>query len=125
MPITWGMVLLLGNKRFDRKNKISFAFLMLSVFGVCLIDFCVAGVAERYVCDVLGTLALIGGLSILRFLSESSENNGGMPLAKPVLFVCICTYICAICLTFSNYRNFILAYCPDKYIDIVNTFTLY
>jgi len=96
--------------------------------AVCVIiavsSFSVAGVAQRYVCDILPVLCLVGAAVMLDVTAiETQEKRGALVFIAGG--VCAATICVALCLTFSNYRCFISQYAPDQYLRLYHLFTLH
>lgn len=100
----------------------------VTALSVCVViavsSFAVAGVAQRYVCDILPVLCLIGSVVMLDLTACEAQDKRG------VLFciagsACGLTILVSLCLVFSNYRSFISQYAPDKYLHLYHLFTLH
>ena len=122
MPISWGICLItkgLSDSDKDRKmNAIIYSALLMTV-AVALMDYCIAGVAQRYSCDIQPALCLAGALLIMKNAGKDFR-DGKLLVVRVCWLLCIVTYIIAFCLIFSNYRQFIYKYSPDKYLFFVN-----
>ena len=124
VPVTWGLCLLFALPDKHRRGKLA-AYLtaVLVTVPLALISYAVAGVAHRYVCDILPTLCLAGGLTGCELSSRDAREGRGA--ASAVLgLLCGLTVLVALGLAFSNYRDFISQYAPGKYLDLYRLFTL-
>ena len=124
MPAAWGAALLFALPDKRRRGKLAvYLCALLVTVPLALIDYCAAGAAHRYVCDLLPTLCLAGML-IMAELSgrDAAEGRGRASAAASML--CAATIFIALCLVFGNYRNFISRYNPADYLTLYNLFTL-
>ncbi|MBQ7518779.1 MAG: hypothetical protein IJU12_00525 [Clostridia bacterium] len=124
VPITWGLCLVFALPDKTRRGKLAVYLTAACVtLPLALISYAVAGVAHRYVCDILPTLCLAGGLTGCELASrDAREGRGAASLLLCLL--CACTFLVALGLTFSNYRDFISQYAPGKYLALYRLFTL-
>ena len=124
LPLVWGALLIfsLPEKRSRGKLPI-YLCALLSTPLIALLDFDIAGVAQRYVCDLLPTLCLLGMLTLTELSSRDVQEGRGRSSALTSL-LCAATCLIALCLVFSNYRNFISQYNPAAYISLYRIFTL-
>lgn len=124
MPLTLSIFLwpfVREKKRHAKWACYGTSILMTIVIAVS--GFFVAGVAQRYVCDILPPLCLVGALCILDVTAaETAEKRGVVQSLSSV--ACVMTIIVGLAMTFSNYRCFISQYSPDKYLELFNLFTL-
>ena len=124
VPVTWGLCLLFALPDKARRGKL-FVYLTAAcvTLPLALISYAVAGVAHRYVCDILPTLCLVGGLTACDLGSRDAREGRGAASAALGL-LCACTLLVALGLSFSNYRDFISQYAPGKYLALYRLFTL-
>ena len=94
----------------------------MTVF-VALSGYCIAGVALRYVCDILPALCLVGAMVLTEAVSPDAIEGRGHTSGIAALLVCL-TVIVALAFAFSNYRNYISLYAPAKYLQLFNLFTM-
>ena len=124
MPVAWGALLLffLPDKR--RRGKLAvYLCAVLTTLPLALIDYCVAGVAHRYVCDLLPTLCLAGTLTLAELSGRDAAQGRGRASAVACALCCMTLFI-ALGLAFSNYRNFISQYNPEGFLKLYNLFTV-
>ncbi|MBQ9196844.1 MAG: hypothetical protein IJ157_06330 [Clostridia bacterium] len=124
MPVTWGVPLLaaLPDKRRRGRMGVFLCAAMITV-PLALLDYCVAGVAHRYVCDLLPTLCLAGMLALSELSGRDAAQGRGRASAISCA-LCAATLFIALCLAFSNYRNFISQYNPGGYLALYRLFTV-
>lgn len=110
----------------EKKRRCKMACYVTSILMTVVIavsGFFVAGVAQRYVCDIMPVLCLVGALCALDVTAvEIAEKRGVMQ--SFVSIACVMTLVVGLAMTFSNYRCFISQYSPDKYLELFNLFTL-
>ena len=124
MPVTWGVLMLFALP--DKKRRGRLAILLCAVLAtlpLALVDYSVAGVAHRYVCDILPTLCLAGML-ILAELSGRDAAQGRGRASAVASMLCAATLFIALCLAFGNYRNFISQYNPEGYLTLYHLFSV-
>ena len=124
MPVTWGLCLVFALPEKRRRGKLAVYLTAACVtVPLALISYAVAGVAHRYVCDILPSLCLVGGLTACELGSRDARDGRGA--ASAVLCVlCACTCLAALGLNLSNYRDFISQYAPGNYLALYRLFTL-
>ena len=124
MPLTLGIFLLpmVKNKRYRGKLACYGCSVMMTVV-IAVSGFIVAGVAQRYVCDILPVLCLIGALCLLDVTALEIEDKRAA-LQSIAAIACVLTLAVGLAMTFSNYRCFISEYSPDKYLHLFNLFTI-
>lgn len=124
MPLTLCIFLLPLVKEKRRGGKIFCYGLSIAMTVVIAVSgFIVAGVAQRYVCDILPVLCLVGALCALDVTAvEIGEKRAALQSMASV--ACAATIVVGLAMTFSNYRCFISEYSPDKYLHLFNLFTL-
>lgn len=124
MPVTWGLLLLpaLPDKRRRGKLAVYLCAALITV-PLALADYCVAGVAQRYVCDLLPSLTLIGMLALAEHSGRSAQAGRGTASAVAA-GLCAATLVVALCLAFGNYRNFISQYNPEAYLKLFELFSV-
>ncbi len=120
MPIVWGVIFI---KKPGRMYRMVVASVMIASLLTAFLDFCYGGISERYVCDITASLALLGGICLINYMGDLKEATRSIEVRISSI-ICFLTYIIAVCNVFSNYRNFVMAYCPDKYVNFVRMFTL-
>lgn len=123
MPVTWGLLLLFCLPDKKRRGKM-FVYLsaMLITLPLAAAGYAVAGAAQRYVCDIQPTLCLVGGMVLLEAASLDLKDKRSSTCVIACA-LCCATFLVALSLVFSNYRNFVMAYAPDKYLSLFNAFT--
>ncbi len=124
MPVTWGLLLICCLPEKKRRGQMA-VYLTAALFTLplALSGYAIAGVAQRYVCDIQPTLCLAGGMVLLALSSRDiQENRGHTAVIHSAL--CVCTCLIALALVFSNYRNFVMQYAPDRYLQLYTLFTL-
>ncbi|MBO6138062.1 MAG: hypothetical protein J6O71_05555 [Lachnospiraceae bacterium] len=121
MAVCWG-VFLLPIKDLKDKDKRERSIVYLSVLVLTVLtafmDFCVGGVLFRYICDILAPLSLTGALLILERVGRCTEKEAGLAY-KAVMVVCLLTFLAAFTFIFSNERNSIKMFAPDRYLYFV------
>lgn len=124
MPLTLGIFLLpmVKNKRYRGKIACYVSSILMTVV-IAVSGFIVAGVAQRYVCDILPVLCLVGALCLLDVTAYEIEEKHAT-LQGFAAVACVLTIVVGLAMTFSNYRCFISEYSPDKYLHLYNLFTL-
>lgn len=124
MPLTLCIFLLpmLGEK--NRRGKMAcYVCSIVMTVVIAVSGYIVAGVAQRYVCDILPVLCLVGALCALEVTAAEIADRRGA-LQGILSAVCVMTIAVGLAMTFSNYRCFISEYSPDKYLHLYNLFTL-
>ena len=124
MPVTWGCLLIFCLPEKKRRGQLAvYLTAVLCTLPLAAFGYALAGVAQRYVCDILPSLCLAGGMVTLTLSSRDiSQNQGHTAVSGSAL--CVCTCLIALALVFSNYRNFVMQYSPDKYLQLYSLFTL-
>ena len=124
VPVTWGLFLIFALPEKARHGKLSvyLCTTVMTVF-VALSGYCIAGVALRYVCDILPALCLVGAMVLTEAVSPDAIEGRGHTSGIAALLVCL-TVIVALAFAFSNYRNYISLYAPAKYLQLFNLFTM-
>lgn len=124
MPLTLCIFLLprVREKKLHGKMACYVTSILMTVV-IAVSGFFVAGVAQRYVCDILPVLCLVGALCALDVTAVEIKESRGT-LQSVVSVVCVLTIIVGLAMTFSNYRCFISQYSPDKYLHLFELFTL-
>lgn len=124
VPVTWGLALLFALPDRHRRGKTAVLLTAVATtLPLAVLSYAVAGVAHRYVCDLLPTLCLAGMLCAAdRSGRDAAENRGASSLVFSLL--CCLTFAVALGLTFSNYRDFISQYSPQRYWALYRLFTL-
>ena len=91
------------------------------------------GTSERYVCDVMPALCLMGGVCFLGdntgtvlLYSNTDQDNGRTVLlhARVLTAICVLTLVMAVCRGFSNEVNAIAQFAPARYLTFVRMFSL-
>ena len=124
MPVTWGLLLIFALPEKAKRGKLAvYLCAVLITLPVALADFDIAGVAHRYVCDLLPTLCLAGMLILAELSGRDAAQGRGRACALSCL-LCALTLLIALALAFSNYRNFISQYNPEGYVRLVETFSI-
>ena len=124
MPATWGVLGLFALPDKSRRGKTPIYLCAAAVtLPLALVDYCVAGVAHRYVCDILPTLCLAGVLIMTEVSGQDAAQGRGRASAAACA-LCAATLVIALCLSFSNYRNFISQYNPQGYLRLFQLFTV-
>jgi len=124
MPVTWGLLWLAALPEKRRRGKLA-AYLcaVLVTVPLSLAGYCVAGVAQRYVCDILPTLCLVGALTLTEIAGRDAAEGRGHTAALAAALMSA-TALIGCCLAFGNYRNFISQYRPEAYLYLHNLFSL-
>ena len=124
MPVTWGLlgIWLLPDRHRRGKQAIYLTAVGVTVL-LALLGYAAAGVAQRYVCDILPTLCLAGMLVMADVTGQDVQAGRGHSAAL-MLGLCGLTCLIACCLMFSNYRGFISLYAPEKYLTLYQLFTI-
>lgn len=124
MPLALGIFLmpLLKNKCKGGKIFCYGAGVAMTVV-IAVSGYLVAGVAQRYVCDILPVLCLIGALCVLEVTAAEIQEKRAV-LQGLMSVACVATIVVGLAMTFSNYRCFISEYSPDKYLHLFHLFTL-
>lgn len=124
MPLTLGIFLMpLVREKKTRGKMACYVTSVLMTVVIAVSGFFVAGVAQRYVCDILPVLCLVGALCALDVTAVEIEEKRGV-MQSFVALACVMTIIVGLAMTFSNYRCFISQYSPDKYLTLFHLFTL-
>lgn len=118
-PLTWGMIFAPASKV---KRKWFLYIVFISTIGISIIEYSVAGVAQRYVSDILLSLCLIAFVILISLFGERNREGIINIIVIVLSYLTICVEIC---LVFNNYRMFISFYNPDKYIYFVRLFSLH
>lgn len=124
MPVTWGLACypFLPEKGRRGRGAVLLTAAAVTVPLACM-SFAVAGAAQRYVCDILPSLSLAGALLLAACADRGAREGRGAPAAGAAA-LCALTVLIACCLAFSNYRNFISQYAPERYLELYRLFTL-
>ncbi len=124
MPLALCVFLLPLIKEKRRNGKVfCYGLSLLMTVIIAVSGYLVAGVAQRYVCDILPVLCLIGALCALDVTAaEAGESRAA--LQGIMAAACIATIAVGLAMIFSNYRCFISEYAPDKYLHLFRLFTL-
>ena len=124
VPVTWGLLFVFALPEKARHGKLAvyLCTAVMTVF-VALSSYCVAGVALRYVCDILPALCLIGALVLTEIASPDAIEERGHTTGITAFLVCL-TVAVALAFAFSNYRNYIGMYAPAKYLQLFSLFTM-
>ncbi|MBR5230749.1 MAG: hypothetical protein IKW00_00690 [Clostridia bacterium] len=124
MPLTLCIFFLPFISEKRRRGKIfCYGASVAMTVVIAVSGFIVAGVAQRYVCDILPALCLVGALAALDVTAKETAEKRGM-LQGIVSVVCAATFAVALAMVFSNYRCFISEYSPDKYLHLFELFTI-
>ena len=124
MPVTWGLALLFALPEKRRRGKMAvYLCAVLACIPLALINYGVAGVAHRYVCDLLPTLCLAGMLTMTELSGRDAAEGRGRAAAVSAL-LCVFTLMIALSLAFGNYRNFISRYNPAGYLRLWELFSI-
>lgn len=124
MPLALCIFLLpLVREKKARGKMACYVTSVLMTVVIAVSGFFVAGVAQRYVCDIMPVLCLVGALCALDVTAVEIEEKRGV-MQSFVSIACVLTIIVGLAMTFSNYRCFISQYSPDKYLKLFNLFTL-
>ena len=124
MPLTWALPFLFALPDKGRRGKLAVCLCaVLVTVPLALVDYCVAGVAQRYVCDLLPSLCLAGMLVCAELSGRDAAQARGRSSAVAGM-LCIATICIALCLVFANYRSFISQYNPAAYLELYQLFTI-
>ena len=124
MPVTWGLLWIFALPEKARRGKLATMITAVAVtVPIALAGYCLAGVAQRYVCDILPTLCLAGMLCLTEPAARDAQQGRGHTTALAcTLLAATCLIACS--LVFSNYRGFVSEYCPEKYLELYNLFSI-
>ena len=122
-PVVWGCFLL-RTKTYKSKYEMAVYCGVLMTVVISLIDYCVAGVAQRYISDILPTLCLAGcyGYIKLEMRVCCSKDEHRVDYSPAMIIACIITITIACCFVLNNYRNFVMRYSPETYLYYLNLF---
>ncbi len=107
IPLNWSIAAIgptLSRKEFI-KSATYISILMSTVF-IAILNFCLAGICIRYVCDISLPFAILSGLIILdanRNAFESGDRNGKIIYNISILYIILTIFICTV-LIFINER---------------------
>ncbi|MBR0173690.1 MAG: hypothetical protein IJQ21_12980 [Lachnospiraceae bacterium] len=144
VPVTWGSFLYLlsaaGRKagtgaagKRPKEWKILFFVSAALVIVTMWMNHTLGGTSERYVCDVMPALCLMGGVCFLGdntgtvlLYSNTDQDNGRTVLlhARVLTAICVLTLVMAVCRGFSNEVNAIAQFAPARYLTFVRMFSL-
>lgn len=137
VPLVWGNLLFVFREKQDAQERPLRPLFLASlgtVTACALVSYCLGGVSERYVCDLLPALCLTGVLCLLRVLcsvctvweaEDSPAREGrGVLVRRVFLFVCVLTLVTGFSRAYANEVNAVALYAPQRYLSLVDLFSI-
>ena len=134
VPLVWGNLLFFARakEKGQREWRALFAVSVACALLVCFLDYAIGGVSERYVCDVLPVLCMTGAICWLRVPStgagggtEAEPVEAGVLIRRLFTIACVLTIVMGLARGCGNEMNALKSFAPQRYISLVETFTIW